>query len=167
MTIIICFRASWASCSRLGAGLPSRSAHLQRPELTRACGDGAGRVLAIMRAIDARRPAGLPPHFHVMFVGVRPEYRKQGAAIEILRALGQALTEAGAGVRPDASSPHNLVLGQRFGVTVSRTDQRSSCRMTAPRSARCGSTFPSSRTSPPLQHGDLLPTACPRDGLSW
>lgn len=63
-------------------------------QLSRACGDGAERALTIMRAIDAHRPADLPPHFHVVFVGVRPEYRKQGAAVEILRTLGQALTGA-------------------------------------------------------------------------
>lgn len=34
-----------------------------------------------------------------------------------LRALGQPLTEAGAGVRTEAASAHSLVLWQRFGVT--------------------------------------------------
>jgi GNAT superfamily N-acetyltransferase len=85
-------------------------------QLTRACGDGAERALTIMRAIDAHRPADLPPHFHVMFVAVRPEYRKQGAAAEIMRTLGQALTETGTGVRGEASNAHSFALWQRMGA---------------------------------------------------
>jgi len=33
-------------------------------------------------------PEDPPPNFHVILVGFRPEFRKQGAAVEILRALG-------------------------------------------------------------------------------
>lgn len=85
--------------------------------LTRTCGDGAERALAIMRAIDAHQPAGLPPHFHVMFVAVRPERHKQGAAVEIMRTLGQALTEAGSGVRGEASNAYSFALWQRMGAS--------------------------------------------------
>jgi len=85
--------------------------------LVRACGEGAERALTIMRAIDASRPADIPPAFHVLFIGVRPDQRKQGGAVEILAAVGQALIETGTGVYGEASNEHSRALWQRFGAS--------------------------------------------------
>jgi ribosomal protein S18 acetylase RimI-like enzyme len=87
-------------------------------QLAGACGDGAEHAL---RSIGAHRP-DLPPHFHVMFVAVRPGYRKQGAAVEMVRTPGQALTGTGTGVRGEASSGHGFALWQRMGGQPDRTE---------------------------------------------
>lgn len=84
--------------------------------LTGAYGDAVERALTVMGLIDARRPAGLPPHFHVLFVGARPEHHKRGAAIQVMGMLAQALNETGAGVLGEASSTYSLALWRRMGA---------------------------------------------------
>lgn len=92
--------------------------------LTSAYGTAAERALTVMGLIDAHRPAGLPPHFHVLFVGARPEYHKRGAAIQIMGMLAQALTETGAGVLGEASSSYSLALWRRMGASRIGTEIR-------------------------------------------
>jgi ribosomal protein S18 acetylase RimI-like enzyme len=84
--------------------------------LLAACGEGGERAVAVMRALDAGHPAGLPPHFHVTFAAVRPETQTRGSASMASQALARAALTAGAGLYAEASNQRSLALWERLGL---------------------------------------------------
>ncbi|MCM3883260.1 GNAT family N-acetyltransferase [Frankia sp. R82] len=84
--------------------------------LLAACGEGGERAVAIMAALAAAHPSDLPPHYHVMFAAVRPEFQFRGHSGAIGHHLALTANAEGAGVYAEASNLHTLEVWRRLGL---------------------------------------------------